>query len=142
MHDFRVIRPFAVAAAVTAALMFAAPALAQQPGAGAAPPEAQQQEAQQPAATQQQQATEHVSDEQVEKFAEAYTEVAQLRDQYTQQIVETEDPERATELQQEANQRMIEAVEGKGLSVGEYNSIAEAMDRDAELQERVLQQLQ
>jgi hypothetical protein len=83
-----------------------------------------------------------ITDQQIERFAEAYTEVAQLRDSYTQQIIQADDPDQATELQQEANEKMVEAVENHGLTVGEYNMIAEAIDRDPELQERVLQQLQ
>jgi hypothetical protein len=131
-------------AAITAllALVLAAPVLAQQPGAGTMPPEAQQ-PAEPPAPRPEAQpGAAEVTEEQIERFAEAYTEVSQLRDEYTQQIIQAEDPDRATELQQEANERMIEAVEEKGLSVGEYNMIAEAMDRDPELQERVLQKLQ
>jgi hypothetical protein len=132
----------AMLAAGAAVLALAgAPALAQEPGAD--PQQQPQPEYQpQPPAPGQAPGTTEVSDEQIEQFAEAYSEVAQLRDSYTQQIVQAEDPDRATELQQEANEKMIEAVEDKGLTVGEYNMIAEAMDRDPELQERVLQRLQ
>jgi glucose/arabinose dehydrogenase len=133
------------ASAAALALALCGTAFAQQPGAGTTPPDAQEPQQQaQPPAPQPGPApgAAEVSDEQLERFADAYTEVAQLRDEYTQQIIQAEDPDRATELQQEANERMIEAVEEKGLSVGEYNMIAEAMDRDPELQERVLQKLQ
>ncbi len=106
------------------------------------PPEGQPPAAEPPPMQQQQAPSVDVSDAQIDQFAEAYMEVAELRETYTDQIVQAEDAERATELQQEANSKMIEAVESTGLTVAEYNSIAEAMDADPELRERIIEHLE
>jgi hypothetical protein len=134
--------------AMLAALLMSPFALAQQaPPPEGQPPQGQPPQGQPPAAEpppmQQQQAPSvDVSDTQVQQFADAYLEVAELRETYTDQIVQAEDAERATELQQEANSKMIEAVESTGLTVAEYNSIAEAMDADPELRERIIEHLE
>jgi hypothetical protein len=50
--------------------------------------------------------------------------------------------ETAQEVQQRAQQQMIDAVEEAGLSVEEYNQIATLMSTDPELQERISSKLE
>lgn len=77
------------------------------------------------------------SSEELERFAEAHSAVMAIRDEYTQRLQEAEDRDQAMELQEEANERMVEAVTDTGLSVEEYGEIARAASGDTELAERI-----
>lgn len=74
--------------------------------------------------------------EQIESFAEARSEVEQLQQEYTSQIQQA-DEEQAAQLQKEAQQEMTSAVEDAGLSVKEFNRIAQAARTDQKLSERI-----
>lgn len=93
-----------------------------QSGGGYAPP-------------QQQQGGE-VSDKKLGQFMVAMASVQDVQEEYAGQIQSTSDGEKAQELRQEAQSKMISAVEDSGLSVPQYNMIAERMRTDPELAER------
>lgn len=76
-------------------------------------------------------------DETVERFAQAWTEVQGIRDDYMGRIEAADDAETAQELQSEAQEAMVEAVTDAGVEVSEYNRIAAAMGEDPELAERI-----
>lgn len=94
----------------------------------------QAQQAQPPA---QQQAP--VSDEALEQFSEAASTVREVRQEYSAEIQSTKDEEKAQALREEAQQKMVVAVQGAGLSVPEYNLIAQRLQSDGELMQRLNQ---
>jgi len=65
-----------------------------------------------------------------------------VREQFSAQLKQAEDAEEAHKIQQQANDEMVGVIEDNGLSISDYNAIAEAMQDDPELRERVLAQLQ
>jgi hypothetical protein len=135
------------AAIGVAAAMATAPALGQQDDVErkAQSPATQQQPAQQQPAPQQfdqQQEAASVSEEKLEQFVEALTEITMIRQTAAVELESAADMERAEQVHREAQEQMIEAVENAGLSVDEYNRIATLMGTDPELSERIHSKLQ
>ncbi len=87
----------------------------------------------QPAAAQDRQ----FSDRQIQGFAAAAEEISQIANRMQQRINETEDPEQAQQIRNDANQEMVHAVRRTGLDVETYNEISEAIRNDAQLAERI-----
>ena len=82
-------------------------------------------------------------DAKLQSFALAALEVEAIRQEVTQQIAQTDDSEVREGLIGEANEQMIDAVESTpGISVDEYNQIAQAAEQDAELAQRISQYMQ
>ncbi|MGM0645126.1 MAG: DUF4168 domain-containing protein [Thermodesulfobacteriota bacterium] len=77
------------------------------------------------------------SEETLEKFAKSYNQVYEIRQEYSSELSEMEDEEKAKELQEKYTDRMVEAVEDEGLSVEKYNEIGQAMNNDEELSKKV-----
>lgn len=82
-----------------------------------------------------------VSDEQVSSFVEAYMAVQSVNQEYTQRLQAVEDPQEATEMQQEAQGEMESAVTDSGLSVDEYQQIANQAGQDEELRGKIEEEL-
>lgn len=78
-----------------------------------------------------------VTDETLNQFVVALEQVRGIGQEYSDQIANAEGAGEAQELQQQAQEEMIAAVESAGLSVQEYNAIAQRMSQDEELMERV-----
>lgn len=93
----------------------------------------QQQQGQRPAAPQVE-----LSEKKISKFSEAYAEISTIRQDYTDRMRSAEDQSKARELQQQAQSEMMAAVKETGLSVQDYNRIAQAIQRNPELRNRVL----
>lgn len=134
MYSTIVRRTSAIAAVF--GLAFAATAYAQ---TGANPEQGQQ--AAPPPVPQEQAYSEPVSDEKVEQFVSAYTDMQGVREDYAQQLHEVEDPEQATAIQQEAQEEMQNAITEAGLSIDEYQDLAARINQDQELLEQVQQEL-
>lgn len=83
-----------------------------------------------------------VDDAQLEQFAAALTDVRDLGNEYSEQIASAESQQDAQALQQEAQVEMVAAVEETGMTVEEYNQIAQQMSQNPELMERVQAMLQ
>lgn len=77
------------------------------------------------------------SEDQIDNFVDAYLEIVEIQEAYTAQIEDSESADAARELQEEANDEMVSAIENNGLSVPEYSEIANAMDMDPQLRDRV-----
>ncbi|RJP46371.1 MAG: DUF4168 domain-containing protein [Desulfobacteraceae bacterium] len=77
------------------------------------------------------------NDEDLEKFANAQSDVADLRKQYSDALGQVEENEEAQALQETYTHRMIKAIEENGLSVEDYNNIVMAMQGDSELREKL-----
>lgn len=100
---------------------------------GQAQQEQQQMEQQQPA---------EFDQESLERFADAYVDVGEIHTEYSQRLQEVEAPEDAQELQQEANDKMVEAIREQGLEVQDYSEIAAALERDPEMRENVVSMIE
>lgn len=79
----------------------------------------------------------NVSDQQLEQFVEAQVAIIEIQQDYTGRLQAVDDPERAHELQVQANDEMTEAVAEAGLDVESFNSIAMAIQNSPELQQRL-----
>lgn len=80
-----------------------------------------------------------VSEAELQSFAEARTAITEIQQDYSQRLQSADDPEKANKLQQEANEKMIGAVEETGLDVDSFNQIAMAVQNDPELQQKLQQ---
>jgi Spy/CpxP family protein refolding chaperone len=73
----------------------------------------------------------------VQSFAVALAEVQDIKVEYTEKIKSVKEPEVSGLLQREAQVEMVKAVQKKGFSVDQYNSLARQMQTDAEFRGRV-----
>lgn len=78
-----------------------------------------------------------ISEEDLQKFAEADSAVGEIRDEFSERLSKAENQEEAQSLQMEAQEKMVEAVQSEGLEIPKYNEIATRMQSDPELQQRV-----
>lgn len=83
-----------------------------------------------------------VSDAELDQVADAYQAVTEVRERFQQELGEVSDPEKAQELQQQAGEEMVEAVEAQGLDVQTYNQVMEAAQVDEELRNQLLERLE
>lgn len=90
-----------------------------------------------PGMQQQQQSGESVADAKVEKFAEAEQSVREIQQEFRQELQNTDDQEKARQVQVEMQQEMRSAVEDTGLDASEYNKIAQLAMQDQKLRERI-----
>jgi len=90
----------------------------------------------------QQQETIDVSDQQLEQFADAQMEISTIQQDFSSRLQNVEEPEKARDLQREANEEMTTAVEEAGLDVESFNQIAMAIQNDPELQQKLTEMLQ
>lgn len=91
---------------------------------------------------QEQQPQTDVSEQQLQQFAEAQIQISEIQQEFAGRLQNVEDPEKAHELQIQANEEMTDAVEGAGLDVDSFNEIAMAIQNDPELQQRLTTMLQ
>ncbi|MFW6011353.1 MAG: DUF4168 domain-containing protein [Desulfosalsimonas sp.] len=80
---------------------------------------------------------EDFSEGDLEKFAEAQSEVEEIRNQYSDELGDEEDTEKARELQDKYAQQMSDAIKESGLDVQTYNEISMAIQSDPDLKEKV-----
>jgi hypothetical protein len=78
-----------------------------------------------------------VSEDQLVQFVEAASEVQTVQQEYAAEIQSTQQADEAQALRQEAQEKMVAAVEGAGLSVSEYNLIAQRLQQDPALANRL-----
>lgn len=71
----------------------------------------------------------------LQPFAQAYKEVSQIHAAYTERILQADDPAKTEKLQEEANQKMHQAVENRGLTIGDYNTMFQTIQNDPALKE-------
>lgn len=73
----------------------------------------------------------------VETFVVALAEVKKIQVEYKDKIEVAKEPEVISLLQREAQAEMIKAVRKEGLTVNQYNSLAQKMAVDPEFEEQV-----
>ncbi len=74
----------------------------------------------------------------LEPFAGAYKEVSEIHTSYEQRIVKSLDPAQADALQQEANQKMTQAVTDRGMTIEDYNTLFQAIQNDPDLKKKFM----
>lgn len=78
-----------------------------------------------------------VTDSMLSKYAAAASDVQSVQQEFAAKIQSTQDASEAQSLRSEAQAEMIEAVEGSGLTVTEYNEITQELQRDPDLGDRL-----
>lgn len=114
--------------AVSMALLAAGPAMAEST-------QNQNQGYQNPSATGTQKTD--YSDAQLKKFVKVQEDISDIREQYIPQIEKANDENKAQELQMEANDKMVTAIQDKGLDIPTYNAIATAYNSEPKVRNRV-----
>lgn len=82
-----------------------------------------------------------ITDSQLEKAAEAYSNVAKISKEFQASIQGVEDQDKIGELQEDANNKMIKAIEDAGLEVETYNTVLEQIRSDEELRSEFMSKL-
>ena len=80
----------------------------------------------------------HFSDKQIRQFAAASRNISRIRNEYSSKLRGVQDKTKAQHLQQEAANKMTNAVRNAGLTVSAYNHIASQINRDPDLRKRVM----
>lgn len=80
---------------------------------------------------------EDFSEGELEKFAEAQSEVEEIRNEYSDEVSDVEDTEKARELQDKYAEKMVDSIEETGLDAETYNEISMAIQNDPDLKEKV-----
>ncbi len=84
----------------------------------------------------QKQKTEY-SDQEIKSFAKAYSQVKDIQKDYSQEISQISDKQKAQKLQDKYSSQMISKIKDEGLTVQKYNQISQSMTADEELREKV-----
>jgi restriction endonuclease Mrr len=79
------------------------------------------------------------SEEQLRSFAAATEEIRKIDMKYSDHIRNAESQKDALALREEAESEMVNAVQDEGLSLEEYNAIAQAAEDNPKLLQRILQ---
>lgn len=98
-------------------------------GSTAAPANAQQTQQQAPAA--------EYGDEELRAFAQASVEVQQLNEQWMPEISAAENQAEAEQLRAEATSQMVQAIQGEGLTVEDYNAIFDQARQDPDVASQI-----
>ncbi|HKM37486.1 MAG TPA: DUF4168 domain-containing protein [Thiopseudomonas sp.] len=85
----------------------------------------------------QQQEQSAVSDAELKKFINANIEVSRVREEYAERFNNAKDQAIAQNLQEEAQEKMLGAVEESGLDATTYNTLSEHVQSSPELQQRI-----
>ena len=83
-----------------------------------------------------------VSDAQLDKVAMAYLEITEIREGFQESLAGVSDPEKAQQMQEQAGQEMVQAVENNGLDVQTYNQVMEAAQVDEQLREQLMTRME
>jgi prophage DNA circulation protein len=82
------------------------------------------------------------SQQQIEAFVDAATEVQRVQTELDTKAQEAQNPEEVARLQQQAQQEASQAVEESGLTVDEYAAIAQAANEDPDLYAQIVDLMQ
>ena len=122
------IRKTALTIALTALFAAGGTAVAQSYGGGAG---------QAPTPGQTTPATAALTEQTVDTFVDAFVAVQEIREDFTERLHSASDEAEAQAMQQEAQEKMMRAVEESGMSVQEYNEVAMALQNDPALMQQV-----
>ncbi len=82
------------------------------------------------------------SEKKLENFADSLGQIMEIREDFTGKLQQTEDANKARDLQQQANEQMLGVIEKNDISIDEYNAINAAVQTDPELRNRVIAMMQ
>ncbi len=71
--------------------------------------------------------------QELETFLEARAEVLNIQEEYSSRLQSVENDQEVADLQTEAREKMVAAVEDAGLTVDEFNRIAQAAQNDPDV---------
>lgn len=83
-----------------------------------------------------------ISDAELEKAAEAYAKIQRISDKFQRSLQQTQNPDERLQLQREANEQMVQAVENAGLEVERYNNIMAQVRGNDKVRERFTKKMQ
>ncbi|MFO7784775.1 MAG: DUF4168 domain-containing protein [Thermodesulfobacteriota bacterium] len=83
-----------------------------------------------------------VGEVELEKAAKAYVKIAMISQEFQESVQEVADPEQRQQMQREANDQMVTAVEEADLDVESYNNIMGEISKDEDLAEKFTSKLQ
>ncbi len=83
-----------------------------------------------------------VSEAELDKAAKAYVEIAMISQEFQESVQQVAEPEVRQQMQQEANDQMITAVEEADLDVETYNHIMGEISKDESLAEKFTSKIQ
>ena len=78
-----------------------------------------------------------IDDNTLEKFVAAVKDLGEIRNEFVVKLQGVQDENKAREIQEEMNQKMLSAVDEAGLDVPTYNYIANQMNVDEDLRNKV-----
>lgn len=132
------VRKLILAGVSAAAMSFMPLAAIAQETAPAEQPQPQAQPTQPPADQAPAASAATIDDAKLQSFAVAFLQVNEIARQYQPQLESAATEEDRQKIQQEAGQKMVEAVEAsEGITVDEYNQIIQAAQADPELAQRI-----
>src|SRR5690554_1401453 len=82
--------------------------------------------------------TVEISEAAVDKFIEVQQKVESIRGEYVELLQQAEDKQTAMEIQQEAQEKMVEKVQSSGMTVQQFNLIAQAAQQIHEMHQCIL----
>src|SRR5690554_4707759 len=94
-------------------------------------------EAQAPTTPQAAPQTVEISEADVDKFNDAKTKIESIRREYSELIQQAEDQQTAIQIQQGAQEKMVEKVQSSGMTVQQFNLIAQATQQDTNIQKHI-----
>ncbi len=92
-------------------------------------------------AQQQQQPQMEVEEAHLDQFAEAFLAVQEIQVEASEELQGAGDEAEAQDVQRRAQEDMVEAVLETGLSVEEYNQIAQLMNSDPEVRDGIMERI-
>ncbi|MGN8199408.1 DUF4168 domain-containing protein [Salinisphaera sp. RV14] len=84
----------------------------------------------------------HVSQAQVQKFAKAQKDMQSLVRNSQQKIKNADNKKQARQYRQQMNKQIVQTIKKEGLSVQQYNKIAQATRNNHKLQQRIQKAMQ
>ena len=124
-------------AALIAPVAFTCAIATAQPGAGQPPSSGQDWKPAQPAPQAQE-----FEPATVDAFVDVFGDINEIRQDYSQQIRSAEDQQTARDLQREAQQEMMETVQGSDIDVDTYNAISRRMNQDRDVAQEIVERVQ
>ena len=87
-------------------------------------------------------AQQEISDADLDNAARAYAQMQTIRGEFQQSVQQTEDQEERQQLQTQANEQLILAIEQTGLDVDTFNHIMAQVQSDEQLRETFIEKIE
>ncbi len=87
-------------------------------------------------------AQQEISDADLDNAARAYAQMQTIRGEFQQSVQQTEDQKERQQLQTQANEQLILAIEQTGLDVDTFNHIMAQVQSDEQLRETFIEKIE